>query len=95
MSTAKRLPDVASGNLPSGLDMQSICYWRHGAGWWLYLPGGGMGNLSAHEVIEHEDGTITVSPSILVTSRNRTRHGFLVRGVWKPCSDDVAPGRDR
>ena len=28
-----------------------------------------MGSLEGHEVVEHEDGTITVSPSILI-SRN-------------------------
>lgn len=45
------------------------------------------GNLANHNVIEHEDGTITVSPSILVTSRwageERQWHGFLERGVWR------------
>jgi hypothetical protein len=39
-------------------------------------------------VVEHEDGTITVSPSILVsTSRDgkplEVWHGFLERGVWR------------
>lgn len=44
----------------------------------------GMGRLSAHEVVEHEDGTITVSPSILVTGHHdRTWHGYLEHGVWR------------
>lgn len=44
----------------------------------------GMGNLSKHDVVEHEDGTITVSPSILITGHHgRQWHGFLERGVWR------------
>lgn len=38
-----------------------------------------------HEVIEHEDGTITVLPSILISNGNNTKgwHGYLERGVWR------------
>lgn len=47
------------------------------------------GNLSNHDVVEHDDGTITVSPSILISSRwageKRSWHGFLERGVWRSC----------
>lgn len=47
------------------------------------------GNLTAHEVVEHEDGTITVSPSILVTVRwagvEHSWHGYLERGIWRVC----------
>jgi hypothetical protein len=42
--------------------------------------------LGKHSVVEHEDGTITVSPSILVTRRvdePQLYHGFLERGVWR------------
>lgn len=42
-------------------------------------------NLSSHEVVEHSDGTITVSPSILVTSHHGTWHGYLEKGEWKEC----------
>ena len=48
-----------------------------------------LANLQEHEVIEHEDGTITVSPSILVTllwgmeRAAHTWHGYLERGVWR------------
>jgi hypothetical protein len=55
--------------------------------WMANAPGGGLGNLSAHEVTEHEDGTISVSPSILITGADEngpTRwHGFLERGIWR------------
>lgn len=44
----------------------------------------GMGSLGLHEVIEHEDGTITVSPSILITGHHGKQwHGYLERGVWR------------
>jgi hypothetical protein len=45
-----------------------------------------LGSLAGHEVTEHEDGTITVSPSILHTEPNVGQwHGFLERGVWREC----------
>jgi hypothetical protein len=45
-----------------------------------------LGNLSRHTVTEHEDGTISVSPSILMGGQGTTTapwHGFLERGVWR------------
>jgi hypothetical protein len=52
--------------------------------WVCRTPNGRGGNLSGHEVIEHEDGTITVSPSILVSSeRGEEWHGFLEHGIWR------------
>lgn len=60
-----------------------------GKTWFATTPNGLAGNLSAHSVTEHEDGTITVSPSILVTSgrdhKDPSYHGFLERGVWREC----------
>lgn len=54
--------------------------------WFGCTPNGHLGNLSAHDVIEHEDGTITVSPSILVSDGERELwHGYLERGVWRTC----------
>lgn len=57
--------------------------------WFCSTPNGHLGNLSGHDVVEHEDGTITVSPSILVTERDTEKradvelwHGFLKAGVW-------------
>jgi hypothetical protein len=59
-------------------------YGQHRNGTWYARPFGcHAGNLAAHEVTEHEDGTITVSPSILITSHDATWHGYLERGMWR------------
>jgi hypothetical protein len=40
------------------------------------------GNLGAHSITEHEDGTITASPSILISDgQGYSWHGYLERGV--------------
>lgn len=47
-------------------------------------PGNHLANLSQHTVTEHEDGTVTVSPSILVSDGSGPLwHGFLERGVFR------------
>jgi hypothetical protein len=52
--------------------------------WFCCTPSGDHGNLTAHDVTEHDDGTITVSPSILVSDSGGPRwHGYLERGVWR------------
>jgi hypothetical protein len=55
--------------------------------WYCVTPNGHAGNLAAHDVTEHEDGTITVSPSILVSNLQQGElwHGYLERGVWRSC----------
>lgn len=51
--------------------------------WMTRHPGAGHhGRLhDDHVVTEHEDGTITVEPSILC--RTCGWHGYLERGVWR------------
>ena len=52
--------------------------------WYALCPNGAFAGLANHDVVEHEDGTITVSPSIRVRSSDaELYHGFLVRGVWR------------
>lgn len=46
-------------------------------------PNGLYATLGGHSVIEHDDGTITVSPSILVTGHDGRWHGYLERGTWR------------
>lgn len=77
-----------------GIDYSMICYWKdeESRQWMICFPDRGagdlMGNLSNHTVTEHQDGTITVTPSILTWNRVERRHGFLTKGVWEGCSDD-------
>ena len=46
-----------------------------------------QGNLGKHDITEHDDGTITVSPSILIQTtwagKPHEWHGYLERGVWR------------
>ena len=49
-----------------------------------HITNNGPGNAN-WSVTEHEDGTITVSPSILVRSNIERYHGHLVRGEWRSC----------
>jgi hypothetical protein len=52
--------------------------------WYAVTPSNLMANLNSHEVVEHEDNTITVSPSILVDDMHEKNwHGYLERGVWR------------
>lgn len=51
------------------------------------------GNLSGHKVEEHEDGTITVEPSIVIKRYDGHWHGTLVRGVWTTLPDTKIPPR--
>lgn len=61
----------------------NICYWKTAdQGWLIYFPGLGVGSLRKHTVEEHEDGTISVTPSILTSNGMTQRHGYLRIGVW-------------
>lgn len=42
-----------------------------------------LAGLKNHTVIEHDDGTITVSPSILCRDNEGAWHGYLEKGVWR------------
>lgn len=60
-------------------------YGKNGRGnWYGKAPGSHVAGLGNHKVTEHEDGTITVSPSIRVFDGERELwHGYLERGVWR------------
>lgn len=60
-------------------------YGKHNDGiWYVRPPGCHMGSLERHEVTEHEDGTITASPSILISGPpDPDWHGYLERGVFR------------
>lgn len=75
-------------------------FWRDERGKWaICTPNGRIGSIEKHAVVEHEDGSITVSPSILVYPTTHTRyegeqlvnyeapgwHGYLQTGEWREC----------
>lgn len=54
--------------------------------WQVTTPDGHVGRLDPkiHTITEHEDGTITVTPSIDMSQRHPGGwHGWLTRGVWR------------
>lgn len=70
------------GSMPSRLGEYS----KINGVWWIKVPAPGFSSarIENHEVAEHEDGTITVSPSILMAGTDgKTWHGYLERGIWR------------
>ena len=60
-------------------------YGQDGKGeWHVRPPGQHMGSIPQHTVTEHEDGTISVSPSIKLNDEygEQIWHGWLVNGEW-------------
>ena len=55
--------------------------------WMMRAPKGHIGNLDNHNIVEHDDGTITVSPSILIQDKeyHNIWHGYLEKGIWREC----------
>lgn len=77
----RRRPD---GTKPWELEAGDYCL-RDGVVW-VHLPNGnGPARLGGWQHEEHEDGTITVSPSILAHEAADAAewHGYLERGVWR------------
>lgn len=63
-------------------------FWAEAGHWVGCTPSGDMANLASHQCVEHEDGTLTVSPSIRVSTTWGGQpvecwHGYLERGVWR------------
>lgn len=79
-----RLPD---GDIETHFKTDPGTYGRTADGaWYAVTPNGLNANLTAHEVMLHADGTISVSPSILVNKGQPVSwHGYLERGVWREC----------
>lgn len=91
----RRIFEDAEGWMPRGEPGDYIFSKRSGT-WYCTTPNGANGALGNHEVVEHEDGTITVSPSILVhphwtVNEDGERyqhpgwHGYLRQGRWEEC----------
>jgi hypothetical protein len=74
------------GKEPHELQAGEYGKWAQDGVWYGVPPGTDLvANLSSHKVEEHDDGTITVSPSILVGDGRKSWHGYLIHGVWKLC----------
>jgi hypothetical protein len=65
-------------------------YWCYRGRWAAKLPNGLRCGLANHQVTEHSDGTVTVSPSILCRGGvdgsevpELDYHGWLERGAWR------------
>ena len=75
-------------NKHGSLSMQPGDYGKDGRGVWHVRPPDSevhVGSIEKHTVVEHEDGTITVSPSILLDQGAGLKgfHGYLRKGVWE------------
>ena len=60
--------------------------------WWFCTPNNMFGRINDKiwQITEHEDGTITVSSSILINygpeyPNTPSWHGYLEKGVWREC----------
>ena len=50
---------------------------------WFRDPLGAVGRVIHHTITEHDDGTVTVNPSIMVEGNPAgVFHGWLKQGVW-------------
>ena len=72
-----------------GLPLKEGDYGQEKDGTWsVRPPGQSMGGIPRHEVEEHGDGTITVTPSIVLKVMAGDRavrevwHGWLKCGIW-------------
>ena len=86
LTTGRRIPDPGD-SWAAGTGPQPGDYWSAADGWHAVTPTGLWCALRNHAVTTHDDGTITVSPSILVSNGEggEVWHGFLERGVWRSC----------
>jgi hypothetical protein len=84
----RRLPDMGESDIPATMydAIQRGDYvWAPNVGRWMFRdPVGTLASISPsiHQITEHEDGSITVSPSIQVHGQSQW-HGYLERGVWR------------
>lgn len=86
MSSIKKTPGKRRADFPSGAGVVLLPgeYAKISGVWHGCCPIGLVANLANHSVEERLDGTITVTPSIVVTDgQTKTWHGYLREGVWE------------
>ena len=88
----QKMTDVRNGTRVNGKAPHELLpgeygKWTEDGNYYGVPPGTDLcANLASHKIEEHEDGTITVSPSILVRGApGESWHGYLVRGDWRVC----------
>lgn len=87
MIGCRLLPDVEYPyEAESQLEPGGYAKVRQGKLWVVRAPNGDLGCVrpTIHKITEHDDGTITVSPSIQFMT-GEGWHGYLERGVWRSC----------
>lgn len=83
--TGRRLPNGFECTTPElralGFDSTPRgSFWIDSQGAWaVCTPNGRIGSIAKHTVVEHEDGTITVSPSILVYAIDGSTYDVAAR----------------
>jgi hypothetical protein len=80
--------EIPQNDAPGFAILQPGEYGKWNGDWYCVPPttGFGPGWLKNHTVVENPDGTITVTPSILMTGVNgKTWHGYLTNGEWREC----------
>jgi hypothetical protein len=75
-----------NGTSPHLLNIGEYAKWVDGS-WYGRCPSGGLANMANHNVIENDDETISVKPSLLFykTRIHVEWHGYLTDGVWMEC----------
>lgn len=78
---------ITQGRRVFGWPVEAGDYWRDTktGKWYAATPlsRDHLAGLANHQIVEHEDGTISVSPSILAEGQEGRWHGYLERGVWR------------
>lgn len=80
--------DDPEEDVAHGLKAGEYCKQPYDGKWYAMAPGDHnlLIGLAGHKVEEHQDGTITVTPSIIVTKHDNDCklqwHGYLTKGEW-------------
>ncbi len=92
MTPGSRRPDgteaheLLPGEYAKIVPKEGVPY-EHFHGWFVFPPSaryaGWIRSPEVHAVVEYEDGTITVTPSIMMQWGDGAHwHGYLTRGGW-------------
>ena len=78
-------------------EMPRGAYFKDSQGEWCVItPNGRLGSIAKHSVIEHPDGSITVSPSILVYPIERVVYASDERArIVELCGEEYARSWER